>query len=78
MQRQVLVSPLWNKYRRDVWYVADSNSFGVVFEETLKDHEMIIQEEYKRPESDAEASPRFTIGVNIVAMSGMLRIQTLL
>ena len=60
MQRQVLVSPLWNKYRRDVWYVADSNSFEVVFEETLKDHEMIIQEEYKRPESDAEASPRFT------------------
>ena len=78
MQRQVLVSLLWNKHRRDVWYVADSYSFEVVFEETLKDHEMIIQEECKRPESDTEASPRSMIGVNVVAMSGMLRIQTLL
>ena len=34
--------------------------FEIIFEETLKDYEMLIQEEHKRPESDAEARPRFT------------------
>ena len=53
-------------------------SFEIIFEETLKDYEMLIEEEYKRSESDVEFITRFVFKIYVVAMASMSRIQILL
>ena len=43
MQRLVPNS-IWNKRRRDGWYVTDLDAFVTIFEETLKDHNKVVPE----------------------------------
>ena len=64
------VSPrfnIWNENRRDM-NLADSNLFTIIFGEALKDCGMLFGERYKRSGSGAEAMPRFTCGIETVAL----------
>ena len=54
--------PLWNMLRHASWTVVDSNAIVTVFRGTLKVHQMLTSEEYKRGLSEAEASPQFLYG----------------
>ena len=64
------VSPrfnIWNENRRDM-NLADSNLFTIIFGEALKDCGMLFGERYKKSGSGAEAMPRFTCGIETVAL----------
>ena len=68
---------LWNKSRRAM-NRADSNLSTINFKEALKDYEMLIEEAYKRSESDVEFITRFVFEIYVVAMASTSRIQILL